>query len=91
MKEQLIILVFYINLKTTNHNQARERYKHFQQEVDSGTWPDGYIVKSIVLPVEDRRDTYVECLYPKDATETTEILKKIEHYNKIMKKWVGTH
>jgi len=89
--QQLIILVFYINLKTGNHNTARDRYKHFQQEVQAGTWPEGYEVKSIVIPIEDKRDTYVECLYPKDATENAEILKKLESYNETIKKWVGTH
>ena len=88
--EQLVILVFYINLHDGGNSKiAKERYEQFNREVNASSWPEGYTIKPIVIPIKGKQDASVECIYPKDATENAAILEKITKFTNIIEKWNG--
>ena len=86
MKDQLIILVCYIDfIDYHDRKLCANRYNALHAELGKIKYPKGYIIRNIILPIKDEKNPRIECVYPGDATENKNILKKIEEYKNAIK------
>lgn len=91
--KQLIILVCYINMSNTisfmkMKTRIRELQemlgKTFNQEVQKET---NTIIKTIVIPVKQDQNTYIECIFPTEPDLPEEIIEKFEQIKLTQKEY----
>jgi hypothetical protein len=63
MKQEIILLVYYINISNIPSGELEEYIYRIHEQFDQIIWPDNFFVKIFLIPVNDQK-THIECVYP---------------------------